>query len=192
MSLPRVLRPFLTINGESIVELDYKALHPLLLYRRAGAIMPSDPYLVEPWKSQAMRNLGKRTFNRLLNRRETDSTKRLMLRAAAGDKEILGRVGFKQYLSALTRNLVGIEKWFGTGEGIRLQYEDSILALHVIKSMEEQDIVVLPIHDSFIVELQYERLLRLAMEKAFKDLYDIFPAIDRKAEPSLKHKRGAQ
>lgn len=180
MSVPSAARPYLRINGSPTVELDYKALHPTLLYRRANAPMPDDPYVNGAACSEAKRQLGKRTFNRLLNRQEDDPTKRLELRASPGDRDVLGKVPFKQYRDTLVYRLSGIQRWFGTGEGIRLQYEDSVLALHVLKTMEKLGIPTLPIHDSFIVPIDHEAQLREAMQEAFQH-YGIVPKINRKA-----------
>ena len=37
-TMPKEDRPFIKINGESIVELDLKALHPSVLYDRLGIV----------------------------------------------------------------------------------------------------------------------------------------------------------
>jgi hypothetical protein len=185
MSLPRTVRPYLRINNSPVVELDYKTLHPLLLYQRVEAPMPDDPYVVDEWASLNMRELGKRTFNRLLNRKEPDPARRLKIKAAAGDKEILKKTPFKLYLSSFTYRLSAIKHWFGTAEGIKLQYEDSVLALRVLRSMEEQGIPVLPIHDSFIVAEEKEEQLRTAMEEAFQ-CYGIVPQIERKGPRAVE------
>ena len=181
MSFPRTLRHHITINEEPVVELDYGTLHPLLLFRRAGLDLLFDPYEVPPWHGRPMRELGKRTFNRLLNRTVSDQTQRLALRAANGDGSVLPKgVKFGGYRNSLIQRLEGIEQWFGTGEGIHLQYEDSELALSVMAAMEAEAIPVLPIHDSFIVPACYEEELRLAMLDAFFSRYNDVPLIDRK------------
>jgi len=184
MSFPRGLRPYIKIDEQPVVELDYGTLHPLLLYRRANLDLHFDPYLVPPWQGRTMRELGKRTFNRLLNRAVPDPAKRLDLRAAKGDSEALPpRITFAKYRDELVYNLRGIERWFGTGEGLCLQYEDSELALSVMAAMEAEAVPVLPIHDSFIVPSQHEEQLRLAMLDAFFSRYEDVPLIDRKGPP---------
>jgi hypothetical protein len=181
MSEKRVWRPYLRIDGQRTVELDYKVLHPRLLYRRAEAPMPSDPYLCGDWATEDMRNLGKRTFNRLLNRVERNPAKRLTMRAARGDPAILPKgTSFKQYLATFAHHLSEIQHWFGTGEGIRLQYEDSELAISVLRRMEGLGIVTLPTHDSFIVAKDHEAQLHNTMVEAFFELFGEVPAIDRK------------
>jgi len=107
-----------------------------------------------------------------------------MIRAASKDKDVLNRVPFKEYLAMLTRHLAGIAGWFGTGAGLWLQYEDSVLALDVLRRMEDQAIPVLPVHDSFIVAEEHEERLRLAMETAFHR-YGIVPQIERKGPEFL-------
>jgi hypothetical protein len=181
MSLPKTIRPYLTINQSPVVELDFRTLHPALLYRRAEADCPNDPYVFDPSGSASinMRKLGKRTFNRLLNRLEADPSKRLHIKAGRGDKDLMPRgLPFKTYLSSFVQNLEKIHPWLGTGMGIQLQYEDSLLALHILKAMEDRGIVVLPIHDSFIVPVHNEEELRSAMENACKK-YNLEPRITR-------------
>lgn len=184
MSLPRAARPYLRINGSPTVELDFKALHPFLLYSRTSFPMPDDPYVIDSPCSERMRQLGKRTFNRLLNRKEGDPIKRLKIKASSGDSEILGKVPFGQYLDRFTYRLTDIHQWFGTGEGLRLQYEDSVLALRILQFMENQGIPTLPIHDSFIVAEAHEGSLRAAMAEAFHS-YGSVPEINRKGSKVL-------
>jgi len=184
MSLPRTARPYLTINGSPTVELDYKTLHPLLLYLRAGLPMPDDPYLVGQWKSQAMRDVGKRTFNRLLNRQIASAANWRNMLASPDDKEPLGQVPFKEYLAMFTHKHEALAPWLGIGAGLGLQYDDSVLALDVLRRMEDENVPVLPIHDSFIVQEEHEACLRLAMEAAF-ERYGIIPQIERKGPKSI-------
>jgi hypothetical protein len=128
-----------------------------------------------------MRDLGKRTFNRLLNKGATPAAQLLRLRAAPGDLAILGKgLSFKLYLSSFMHGFRDIKDWFGTGEGIRLQREDSDLALAVLQTMEEAGIVTLPIHDSFLVAEEHEAQLEAAMVDAFYSRYQVIPAIARK------------
>ena len=184
MSCTQALRQHITLNGEPVVELDYRSLHPSLLFRREGLDLDFDPYLPPPWQGQDIRNLGKRTFNRLLNRTVANPAKRLKLRAAPGDLAVLGRkVKFASYCDSLTYQLRGIAHRFGTGEGVRLQYADSELALSVMTAMEAEGVPILPVHDSFIVPQQYEEALHLAMLDAFFSRYGDVPDIERKGPP---------
>lgn len=181
MSLPKRIRKNLTINNLPVVELDFGTLHPALLYRRIGMDCPPDLYTVPGWVTPNMRKLGKHTFNRLLNRKEDDPSKRLQIRAGTGDGELLiGSLPFKTYLSSFIRGFEPIHPWLGTGIGIELQYEDSLLALDVLSAMETANIVVLPIHDSFIVPIEHEAELRSAMESACHK-YGLEPKISPQA-----------
>lgn len=178
MSLSRRLRPYLCIDGAPTVELDYASLHPRLLFARAGVPLDFDPYIVSIGTRSPSRDLGKRTFNRLLNRRANSRTRRLTLRAAPGDPALLPPgVTFRSYLSLLLRPLAPIQPMFGTGEGVRLQKEDSELAMAVIAAMENKGITVLPVHDSFIVTEDNQDILRTAMIDAFVSRHHAIPEI---------------
>ena len=59
---------------------------------------------------------------------------------------------------------------FSTGIGLDAQFTDSVVAEAVIMNMMKDDIVVLPIHDSFIVRAGYRQHLEQVMNAAFRDI----------------------
>jgi hypothetical protein len=155
----------LTIDGETTVELDFKALHPHLLYIQAGAVMPDDPYTVSVDGRAVDRGLGKVTFQRLLN----GTSGRRALRCEARDREALPEgVTFRDFVAALRKHNSDIEGCFGNGEGLRLQKIDSDMAMYVLRRLScERGIAVLPVHDSFIAQAKHGGTLWQAMEEAF-------------------------
>jgi len=186
MSTPRALRPYITIDGADVVELDYSALHPRLLFHREGMPMDFDPYLVPGVDSEAARDLGKRTFNRLLNRNKPRSSQRLVLRASHGDRALLPKgMSFATYRAALCGQLADIQEWFGTGEGVRLQRADSELAIGILAALEAASIPVLPVHDSFLVPAQHEQALWTAMTDVFFSQHGFMPKISPKFRDRL-------
>lgn len=181
MSVERDLRPHITIDGQPTIELDYKTLHPRLLYHRERRPLTFDPYTLPALPSKPVRELGKRTFNRLLNTTSKRGRDRLRVRAGVGDNLVLPKGWtFATYVDALVERLAPIHKWFGTGEGVHLQREDSDLALAVLRKMEEAAAIVLPIHDSFLVAEHHRDLLWSAMHDAFLEQFDFAPVIEEK------------
>ena len=60
-----------------------------------------------------------------------------------------------------------ISKYFYLGIGLRLQSVDSEMALEIVSYFTNKGIVVLPIHDSFIVQSKYENELILKMKEVY-------------------------
>jgi hypothetical protein len=177
IGLPKEERKLLTIDGEAVVELDYGQLHPSILYARIGEQMEGDPYTVGEWASPAMRQLGKTTFARMLNT-TTNSGEARAIRIKGGDADKLPPgLTWSRYLAALQSKLTEISHWFWIGEGLRLQREDSDLAISVLKALNEQDVIVLPVHDSFIVQAKNRSLLRVVMNRAYRDKFYYHPVI---------------
>ena len=181
MNVSRRLRPAITIDGARVVELGYSALHPRILFNRTGLPLDFDPYVVPGYPEDEMRALGKRTFARLLNRRPARSSRRLKMKAGAGDLASLPPgVTFAAYFKVLRRKLEPILPFMGRGIGVELQYQDSLLALAILERMEEAGVPVLPVHDSFIVPEQHENLLLNAMVSCYEGLFGFLPSINRK------------
>lgn len=175
INLPKAERLLLTLHGSPIVERDFARLHPTLLYARVGIELNFDIYSVPGIEGPFVRELGKRTFNRLINR---SNARRPNLTPTPTDRaQLPPGVSFRAYVSALVERLAPIAQWFGTGEGLRLQREDSDLALGIVDRLLTKGIVSLPIHDSFIVAQQNEASLIEAMQSEFRARYGFTPAI---------------
>lgn len=173
MHVPKSERRHIRIDGEPVVEWDYAHLHPALLFARVGVPLDFDPYTLSGVDTPGLRGLGKRTFQRLVNRDDGGPKQ-----AAKGDKELLpSGMSFKAYLALYTRRLSPIEAWLGVGAGLGLQREDSDLAVDVLRRMETVGITVLPIHDSFLVKAPHSEALRKAMEDAYRDRYGAIPGL---------------
>ena len=73
-----------------------------------------------------------------------------------------------------------IAKYFATGEGIKLQYIDSQIVEKVMIRLARENIVALPIHDSFIVRMSHINDLKKEMNKAYKEVVKTGTIIDKK------------
>lgn len=188
MSESKEARSRIHLDGEETVELDYVSLHPRLLFNRAGYALEVDPYMVPGLDFPGARDLGKRTFNRLLNRKQGDPEKRLKLKA--GGKKTRGKkngvrdnhvlpkgLSFPRYLDRLVGHLHLFQDHFGMGAGMTLQRLDSDIALGVLARMEDHGVPVLPVHDSFIAPLSAKAELVKAMRDSYRALVDFDPVI---------------
>ena len=61
-----------------------------------------------------------------------------------------------------------IAKYFFTGMGLKAMNADAKIALDIIAHFANDDIPILAIHDSFIVQRQYKFRLRKAMLLAYR------------------------
>ncbi|MBK1695646.1 hypothetical protein [Rhodovibrio salinarum] len=64
-SMPGEDRREMRIDGEPVIEVDYKALHPTLLYAKAGLEPPADPYDIPGWTDED-RDLIPRSYRGLV------------------------------------------------------------------------------------------------------------------------------
>lgn len=178
INLPKVERAHLRIAGEPVVELDYARLHPTLLFAKVGQRLDFDPYVVPGLESLELRALGKRTFNRLINKVSPASGLKPWLSAKADDRASLPEdLSFRDYLQRFVERLAPIADFFGSSAGLRLQREDSDLAIGVLDRLEARALPVLPVHDSFITLRQNEADLRAAMVETFSGRYGFEPTL---------------
>jgi len=155
------LRLMLTIDGEPVIEVDYKGLHPSLLYQRAGLPEPSeDAYTIEGYP----RKLVKKAFNILINRKKpAPATGSLIFYLNKNKKEYVDDkhpqppIIDKLYCEALEKAIrdhhKSIEQFFCSGIGLELQNHDSLLCGSIFDYfLVKTDSIVLAVHDSFIVK----------------------------------------
>lgn len=186
-NMPSELRKEIYIDGRPTVELDYSAHHPRMLYHMRK-IEPNatytnfDPYNAEP-NNPHKRNAYKPTFMICAN--NTDRTSALK----ALWKEINCSIELKNLLpdnSNATRNLL-IDNLISHNPGIKddlfkkkcyiLMNKDSEIAHNILMHFAKLKILVLCVHDSFIIDKLFEKDLNQVMideyEKVFPGFYPI-------------------
>ncbi|SNS24602.1 hypothetical protein SAMN06295912_10391 [Sphingomonas laterariae] len=174
INVPKAERRLITMDGEPTTELDFVGQHVAMLYARVKQPLVGDPYEVPGLEAAGLRDLGKATFNRLLNREPVAGRPATLARPDRKHRHVLPTtIEFPAYVQRLTQHLSPISQWFGMGEGVRLQREDSDLAIAVLDRLDQQGIAALPVHDSFIVKQQHETALHDAMRDCFKERYGV-------------------
>jgi len=144
------------IDGEDVVELDYKSMAPRMLYHIEGKIAPNDPY-----KLLGLENLEREERKKLVYILLHSSGKRSLNTALRGKNLDCGyRVEMEEQLSP-------ISKYFYKNTALWIQYLDSNIAVDVINRLMAKGIVCLPIHDSFLVKASCEYELLTAMNDAY-------------------------
>mgnify|MGYP006284354407 CR=1 FL=1 len=155
------LRLLLSIDNEPVVEVDYKSLHPSLLYQRAGLPeLTKDAYTLDGYP----RKLVKKAFNILINRKKpAPATQSLIYylnknkQQYVDEKHPVAPTIDKPYCEALEKAIRDlhkpIEHFFCTGVGLGLQNHDSLLCGSIFDYfLIQTDSIVLAVHDSFIVK----------------------------------------
>ena len=158
-------RKALTIGGEAVVELDFKTLHPAILYAEAGVPMPADCYAIDGWP----RDLVKVAMLTLINARTVHAARlsianndRMAQRAKPGSQEAIGYAS--ALIEAIKRAHAPIAHAFHSDAGARLMRIDSDLAEAVMHDLIlRKGVVTLPVHDSFLVPVSKRDELEAAM-----------------------------
>ncbi len=175
-SVPRELRRFIRINGEPVMELDFKAIHPTLLYAERGLMIEGEVYVPPGWPHE-FRKVFKLLMLAAINADDRAKAIKAVRKDIHDRPDMLA--SFHECLTdrwlipafeALVERHKPISAAFFTGAGLRLQRKDSEIAEHVILTLLDGGVVPVPIHDSFLVALSHSDALREAMLSASKDI----------------------
>jgi len=174
--IPSEYRKYITINGKRTREMDYAGIHIRIMYAMEGIELACDldPYHLEDYSTH--RKQVKRALNTIINAKTKDEAiasinKKLTLPKGKNANDL-----YKQ----LEQRHPKIRQYFGTGEGIKLQYVDSKIAEIVMLELSERRIVALPVHDSFIVRRSHMVDLNPIMRKAFEKVVKVEGVMDLK------------
>ena len=172
-SIPSRYRPYITINGQVTVELDFSTLHPLLMYAEFGVEPPEGDFYDlgydGPDKARA-RKIFKQAFNALIN----DASG--YYQTPKDDQLFIGMTNAEIRQAIITKHPL-VKKIIGKGRGLKYQFTDSKIAESVMLRLLSQGIICLPVHDSFIVIAEYEPQLRQAMIEAFEQIVGGAPVL---------------
>jgi hypothetical protein len=179
--IPSELRPYIRIDDEPTVELDFGATIVTLLYGYRGLMVPNEPYDlgINPEGDLRKRSAIKKYIAALLN--ATGS-----YQLPKEEYALLGvtRAKLRKLVEQKHHQIVDA---FGSGIGLDLMCLDSQIALLVKKTLFNQSVPVLGIHDGFITQSRHERLLYDTMMESFKHVSGTYPVI--KPTTKLKHFR---
>ena len=157
--ISRKHRKYLTINWYPTAELDYSNMQIAMLYAKEGLDLEGDAYSIDGIGTEH-RELIKRTLLKVINAAGRFSPPRKLELPAGWE--------FGEIVEAIEAKHSPIAKYFGTGIGIKLQRMDADIAEQIMLKMMEHGILVLPIHDSFIVEDGRQDRLRQVMAEAYQ------------------------
>lgn len=167
-SLSKEIRSKLLFDGAKTVELDYRSMHLFLLYRWIGqtldySLFPNnDPYDIGQ-KYGLDRSQIKECFTAALGE---GSESDFLSHTNYHDRQ---HAGFsakdrKRALECLLEAHPLIRPYVFKNVSGKLQREDSEIALNVLRFLMDQDIPVIPVHESFIVKKRHAEILYEIME----------------------------
>lgn len=164
--LPKQDREHLLINGEPVVECDYRACHLRLLCARAGLELPFheaefDPYQVKGFDRKRI----KLAFNVMLNASHEKKAYRAIANELAADGISDPCRRASMLMRAVRDQFPDFEKSWCSGEGVRLQNIDADICRRVQRRLRRQNIQILSIHDSFITPKSTDEVLANVMEE---------------------------
>lgn len=176
-AVPGRYRPYIAIDDKPTIEIDFSGIHINMLYLREGLPIPTDDvYTIDSFPDEikkVVRNVMKIALQIILNSKSENKA----LWTMRTHKKINSYVNLfkvithKEILKAFKEKHKAIEKYFFSGTGVYLQYEDSQIAEDILLNLASKGIVALPIHDSFVVQEEHEGALRDAMNEACQGMY---------------------
>lgn len=169
-NLAQVIRATTLINGEPTVELDFKALHPSMLYSKIGEKIPADCYYHSRKKDEIGRMINKRAFMTVFNSDSVETAIKSLMDKRKWKKKprfrLTKRKCKKWIKDFLTQN-PKLKQFAFTGVGLELQYLDSCMMEQILLRCVKKDIPVIGVHDSVIVPQSKELEVRKIMQGAW-------------------------
>jgi hypothetical protein len=160
-SIPKTARASMTINGETVAEADYSALHASILYGEANLKFTGDPYDIDGF-DRADVKLG---FNIAINAKNQRAAV-----AALADHLGVGRDHAARVIAAIRHRHKPIKRHFCNDAGVRLMRIDSELILSALKGMNAAGDAALPVHDALIVPARCANQAAVKMVESFEQI----------------------
>jgi hypothetical protein len=183
-------RHSICINNRSTVEYDYSEHHLRLLEALYGLDIGQNPYNKEGWP----RGFVKLITLVMMNCKTMSGLKSHCNQEAGITKnkknvwESIPNSEFEEEYKRFLENFDDNVKLFSKGwedylckdKGVELQYKDSLITEIILRHFLDKGILVLPIHDSYIIDEQYQEELVEVMEYAYKKITGKKAKIEKK------------
>jgi hypothetical protein len=181
-NMPSGLRPKLIINGQPTVELDFASYQLRMLYHMLGIEYKLDAYAVAAGYKPEHREIYKVIALAALNANNETNCLR-GIRHELRNTELANLIGgitdarIKPLLTNWINAHEPISEYMYSGIGLALQKTDSDIANCVLKIFRERGVLVLAVHDSFVIEAAREKELKLVMRSCYRGKFGFNPVI---------------
>ena len=161
-NVPSEYRKYITLDMKKTCEYDFSQLNPHMLYFAYNKELGSEDAYDRVFDGEH-RDLVKAAFNAMLQANNP-------LTSCPNDIDpSLADISWKELRERVIAAHKPIEHLFFSGEGNKLQFEDSCIAESVMLQFAAIDAPALPVHDSFIMHHGYGGELEEAMRRAFHE-----------------------
>jgi hypothetical protein len=181
-NMPSGLRSKITIGGQSTEELDYSAYQLRMLYHMKGHQYTKDAYAVAQGYIPEHRTIYKIIALAALNA-ENEQACLKGIRNELRNTTYADMIGgitdarIKPLLTNWVNAHAPISRYMYSGIGLALQRTDSDIANCVLKKFRERGVLVLAVHDSFVIEAARVKELRRVMRSCYHDKFGFYPVI---------------
>ena len=158
-------------------ELDFSGLHINLIYLLCKKDFPkSDPYDIHGIGIEGLnRQIVKIILLHIINAKSRESavksiTMRINFDTTLYEYVSQNNLDYISFIDEILINHKPIKKYFFSGQGIKLQNFDAMMAEKVINHFTNLDIPVLCIHDSFLIAADKTKDLNLVMTEKFEQV----------------------
>ena len=159
-------RPYIYLNGEPTIEIDYSSFHPALLYAKVKKPIPAgDAYAIEGFE----RDEVKVAFNVMLNRTGTAETAHKSIVEYVCDDAAKA----KALVNAILTKHREIGDSFNTGAGLELQRKDSDIVTKLLTYFVNNNIPIITVHDSAIVPVRHVQALKMLMAEVYLEVVEV-------------------
>jgi hypothetical protein len=158
-------RPYIYLNDEPTIEIDYSSFHPALLYSTINKTIPDgDAYVIEGFS----RDEVKTAFNVMLNRTgKVSSAYESVMEYVCDDEERA-----KRLVTAILFKHHEIRDSFNTGAGLELQRKDSDIVTKLLTYFVDNNIPIVTVHDSAIVPVRHVQSLKMLMAEVYFEVVE--------------------
>jgi len=184
ISLPKKMRRHIFINDSPTVELDFQGHHIRILYHKeVGVHYTKDPYELLCQDRPDWRPIYKIVLLVSINAADEDQClggcrKKLLKKNYSG--KFLTNEFLKLRIEEVKNAHPDIAKYINARVGLELQNYEGRTVDMIINTLLREEIACLPVHDSFIVPAEHEKLLYEVMINSYqKVIGDYEPVIEK-------------
>lgn len=174
------------IDNSPVIELDFKALHPTILYAINGIQLQEDPYSLNGC-SHKIRDFLKVVMLILINTGDLEKARRALQGRINKGEIIKPREieDLKVLIEAFIDKHSAIKNLFDSNTGLKLQRLDADICESVHKYFYQNGSPVLSVHDSFVVNAVFEKKLHEIMEEVFYNKFKKMCQVTKKGKKSF-------